>query len=189
MVSGSHNFGYDEFYPLRYNTAWSGESEPTFRRNISSPSSESTNKSNKKQVPCFTLVSSLVYSSTLKMEVICFFFFKTAVDFQRSSRHYIPEQRPLRFEMVLTMILYLGLLVSPLFCCSKENPRLQINGRRGKYSPGYLLNDTFCIVDNRDRVMNNELERIWKETVMGLKCLKKTEETLNRDSQLIGMYE
>jgi hypothetical protein len=38
---------------------------------------------------CFTLVSSLAYSLTLKMEATCFS--ETSVDFQRTTRFYIPE--------------------------------------------------------------------------------------------------
>jgi hypothetical protein len=42
-------------------------------------------------VTCFTLVSCLAYSSTLKMEVTCFS--ETSVDFQRTTQLYIPENR------------------------------------------------------------------------------------------------
>jgi hypothetical protein len=51
------------------------------------------------------LVSCLVYSSTLKMEAICFS--ETSVDFQRAIWRYIPEDRtsvlflPTRFQIVL----------------------------------------------------------------------------------------
>jgi hypothetical protein len=41
----------------------------------------------------FTLVSCLAYSLALKMEVICSS--ETSVDFQQSTRHYIPEARML----------------------------------------------------------------------------------------------
>jgi hypothetical protein len=39
--------------------------------------------------PAFTLVSCSAYSSTLKMETICSS--ETPVDFQRTTRRYIPE--------------------------------------------------------------------------------------------------
>jgi hypothetical protein len=42
---------------------------------------------------CFTLVSCLSYSSTLKMEVTCSS--ETSVDFRRTTRRYIPEDRAL----------------------------------------------------------------------------------------------
>jgi hypothetical protein len=42
---------------------------------------------------CFMLVSCLAYSSTLKMEARCFS--ETSVDFQRTTRRYIPEDRTL----------------------------------------------------------------------------------------------
>jgi hypothetical protein len=38
---------------------------------------------------CFTLVSCLAYSSTLKVEATCSF--ETSVDFQKTTRPYIPE--------------------------------------------------------------------------------------------------
>jgi hypothetical protein len=41
----------------------------------------------------FTLVSCSAYSSTLKMGATCFS--ETSVDFQRTTRHYIPEYRTL----------------------------------------------------------------------------------------------
>jgi hypothetical protein len=68
--------------------------QPTFLRNISPPSSGSKNKPNKKparkQVACRALlVSCSAYPSTLKMEAICSS--ETSVDFQRTTRRYIPE--------------------------------------------------------------------------------------------------
>jgi hypothetical protein len=44
--------------------------------------------------PAFTLVSCLAYSSTLKMEVTCSS--ETSVDFQLTTRRYIPEFRTLQ---------------------------------------------------------------------------------------------
>jgi hypothetical protein len=43
--------------------------------------------------PAFTLVSSLAYSSTLKMKAKCSS--ETSVDFQRTSRRYIPDDTTL----------------------------------------------------------------------------------------------
>jgi hypothetical protein len=40
--------------------------------------------------PAFTLVSCSAYSSTLKIEAICFS--ETSVDFQRTTRQYIPKE-------------------------------------------------------------------------------------------------
>jgi hypothetical protein len=44
---------------------------------------------------CFTLVTCLAYYSTLKVEVTCFS--ETSVDFQRTARHYIPEDGTLDY--------------------------------------------------------------------------------------------
>jgi hypothetical protein len=44
--------------------------------------------------PAFTLVSCSSYSSTLKMEAICPS--ETSADFQRKTRHYVPEDRILQ---------------------------------------------------------------------------------------------
>jgi hypothetical protein len=78
---------------LRYNAVQSAESQPTFRGNMSPPSSGPKNKSSEKPAEpasCFMLVSGLVYSSTLKMRKACTS--KTSVDFQRiTTRRYIPE--------------------------------------------------------------------------------------------------
>jgi hypothetical protein len=46
------------------------------------------------KAPAFTLVSCLAYSSTLKMEAICFS--ETSVDFQRNTQRYIPEDSTFR---------------------------------------------------------------------------------------------
>jgi hypothetical protein len=76
------------------------ESQLTFRRNILPPSSGSRNKPRnnpvRKQVAsrAFTLVSWSAYSSTLKMERI--FSSETSVDFQRTTRRYIPEDSTLQ---------------------------------------------------------------------------------------------
>jgi hypothetical protein len=53
--------------------------------------------------PALTLVSCLTYSSTLKMKVICSS--ETLVDFQRTTRRYIPEYSTLQDEMRLEMII------------------------------------------------------------------------------------
>jgi hypothetical protein len=42
---------------------------------------------------CFLLISSLAYSSTLKMVVTCSS--EMSVDFQQTTQHYIPKDRPL----------------------------------------------------------------------------------------------
>jgi hypothetical protein len=46
---------------------------------------------------CFTLVYRLAHSSTLKVEMICSP--KTLVDFQRTTRCYIPEDRTLQITL------------------------------------------------------------------------------------------
>jgi hypothetical protein len=73
------------------NIMYSTESQPTFWRNISPPSSGSKNKLSKPLcLPSdFTLVSCSPYFSTLKMVAICSS--ETSVDSQRTTQHYIPE--------------------------------------------------------------------------------------------------
>jgi hypothetical protein len=59
---------------------------------MSSSYSGSKNKPSKKhalRATCFTLVSWLGYSSTLKMEAPCFS--ETSIDFRRTTRRCIPE--------------------------------------------------------------------------------------------------
>jgi hypothetical protein len=73
------------FCLLGYNTVQSVESQPTFRRNISLPSSGSKCLFS----TSFMLVSSFANSSTRKMEPICSF--ESSAEFQRNTRHYIPE--------------------------------------------------------------------------------------------------
>jgi hypothetical protein len=63
-IWGSHSGGYEEYYLLGYNAM------------LCLP-------------PAFALVSCSAYFSTLKMEAICSS--ETPVDFQRTTRHYIPE--------------------------------------------------------------------------------------------------
>jgi hypothetical protein len=48
-ILGSHSGDYEEFYLLGYNDVSSVESQQTFRRNMSPPSSESKNNPSKKQ--------------------------------------------------------------------------------------------------------------------------------------------
>jgi hypothetical protein len=48
--------------------------------------------------PAFTMVSCSVYSSTPKREEICFS--GTLVDFQRTTRHYIPEDGTLLLHVL-----------------------------------------------------------------------------------------
>jgi hypothetical protein len=40
-ISGSHSGGYEEYHLMGYNAVYSVECQPTFRRNISPPSSGS----------------------------------------------------------------------------------------------------------------------------------------------------
>jgi hypothetical protein len=59
--------------------------------------------------PAFTLVSCLAYSSTLKMEAVCFS--KTVVDFQRTTWHYIPEDSNLHNHLCENLKFYKSLSV------------------------------------------------------------------------------
>jgi hypothetical protein len=76
----------EELYLLRYEAVWSVESQPTFRRNISPPAELCL-------PAAFTLVFCPAYFSTLRMESICYS--ETSVDFQRTTRRYIPEDSTL----------------------------------------------------------------------------------------------
>jgi hypothetical protein len=77
------------------------ESQSTFQRNMSSSSSGWKEAMQENQCECrwqvepfptaFTLVSCLAYASTLKMEATCSH--KMAVDFQRTTWRYIPEDK------------------------------------------------------------------------------------------------
>jgi hypothetical protein len=62
---------------------------------MSPPSPVSKNKSRIRVLLaiCFMLVSCLAYSSTLKIEVTCSY--KMSVDFQRTTRCYVPQDRTL----------------------------------------------------------------------------------------------
>jgi hypothetical protein len=80
----------EEYYLLVYNAMQSVESQPTFRRNMI-PSSGSKNKPSEK--PASKQVATSAYFSTPKMEAICSS--ETSVDFQRTTRRYIPEDSSL----------------------------------------------------------------------------------------------
>jgi hypothetical protein len=70
------------------------ESQLTFQRNISPPSSGSKNKlSRAKLATCFHTGFLLGLFLSLKMEAICSY--KTSVDFQRTPHHYISEDSTL----------------------------------------------------------------------------------------------
>jgi hypothetical protein len=45
---------------------------------------------------CFMLVSGLAFTSTLKMEATCFS--ETSIDFHRTTRHSVPDDRTLHFD-------------------------------------------------------------------------------------------
>jgi hypothetical protein len=71
------------------------ECQPTFQRNMSPTYSGSTSKSRKKP-PTFSLVSCFVYSSIIMMEATVSS--ETSVDFQRTARRYIQEDRTFQHE-------------------------------------------------------------------------------------------
>jgi hypothetical protein len=83
-IPNSHNRGYEDFHILGYNAVYSVENRPTFR--------------SRKSATCFRLVSSLSYSSTLKMEATRSP--ETSVEFYRAARRCILEDRTLRFRFV-----------------------------------------------------------------------------------------
>jgi hypothetical protein len=90
-------------------------------------------------LPTFRLVYCLAYSSTLKMEPTCSS--ETSIDFQRSIRHYIPEDRTLRHKFCLKSRVNVYFLVFILRHCQDME---------------YILSNAR---------MNYGLERIWKEAV------------------------
>jgi hypothetical protein len=61
------------------------------------------------QVSCFTLVSYVVYFSTLKMEATCSS--ETSSDFQRTTRRSIPEDRTLRIIEDGSIKEFIGFLI------------------------------------------------------------------------------
>jgi hypothetical protein len=81
---------------MGYNAVQSFESQPTFRRNISPPPSESKNKPSKAFLAtCFVLVSCLVYSLILKMKAI--YSSETSINFQRTTR--VISQKTVFFKL------------------------------------------------------------------------------------------
>jgi hypothetical protein len=86
-ISGSHSGGYEEYYILGCNPMQPVESQPTFRRNISPPSSGSTNKLSKK--PACKLVA--------RQPERCFF--ARLILLPERWRRYVPPE--LRFSLKL----------------------------------------------------------------------------------------
>jgi hypothetical protein len=76
----------EEYYILEYNAVYSVGSKPTFRRNISPPSSGSKNEPRKK--PALKQVASRALRPW-GMEAL--YSSETSNDFQRTTRRYIPE--------------------------------------------------------------------------------------------------
>jgi hypothetical protein len=72
---------------LGYNAVQSVENQLTFRGNMPPPSPALL-------ANCFMLLSCLAYSSTLKMKAQCTS--ETLVDFQHTTRRYIPEDGTFR---------------------------------------------------------------------------------------------
>jgi hypothetical protein len=90
----SHSGGYEEFCFLGYHSVQSVESQQAFRKKMSPSYSRLKNKPTKSLLAtCFMLVPCFAYSSTLKMNVTCSS--ETLVDFQQTTRQYIPEVRTL----------------------------------------------------------------------------------------------
>jgi hypothetical protein len=62
---------------------------------------------------CFSLISCLAYS-TLNIEATCYS--ETSVDFQRTTRRYIPEERTLRNHSCENLKSYTWILFSGMWC-------------------------------------------------------------------------
>jgi hypothetical protein len=105
-------FFVEKYYFLWYNAFSSAESQPTFRKIMSAPSSESKNKPSQKVElclpPAFTLSSCSAYSPIVKMEAT--FSSETSVDIQRTTRRYIPEDRILHNHRCKNFKSYIFLL-------------------------------------------------------------------------------
>jgi hypothetical protein len=103
---------YEKHYLLGSNAVESVENQPTFRRDLSPPSSGSKNKlSSKPELcfqPAFTLVSCSADSLTLKMKAICPS--ETSIDFQRNPRRYIPEDSTLYNDRGENLKSYIGII-------------------------------------------------------------------------------
>jgi hypothetical protein len=152
-----NKIGIKVFCLLGYNTMYSGESQPTFRREICPPSSALKNKPNKNQTwnrqqassVYFMLVSCLAHSLTLKVEVMCSS--KKLVDFHSTPPpwHYSPGWALAFFKRVfhsprLAAItfhpLHPTLAVSSSICPSHLNLGLP----RGHLPPGCSISTFFA---------------------------------------------
>jgi hypothetical protein len=84
--------------PLKVNRRFGGTCRFHFQNRISQETSVKAGGKESHLSLClpaaFTLVSCLAYSSTLKMEVTCFS--ETSVDFQRTTRRYMPGDTTLQ---------------------------------------------------------------------------------------------
>jgi hypothetical protein len=94
--------------------------KPTFQRN----QGESCWQGEFSFPPSFTLVSCWAYSSTLKMEATCSS--ETSVGFQRTTRHYFPEDSTLHSCSATQEMIHL-LLIRNLIAVLRKPPLLFIS--------------------------------------------------------------
>jgi hypothetical protein len=85
----SHAGGCEQQYLLVYDAVKSVPSRPKFRKHMLAPSAH--------VAVYFRAVPCLAHSSALKMEPTCSS--ETSIDFQRTTQHYIPEDRTHRNGM------------------------------------------------------------------------------------------
>jgi hypothetical protein len=91
--------GFEEFYLLGYNAVTPCETQPTFwrvtcRLHLQSRSiSQARNQRESRWQAELCLISCLAYASNLKIEATCSS--ETSVDFERTTRRYIPEDKTL----------------------------------------------------------------------------------------------
>jgi hypothetical protein len=122
--------------------------ERTFRKNISPLSSGLKNKPSNKPAglclpPALTLVSCSAYFSTLNMEAKCCS--ETSVDFQRTTRRYIPED-----VLFLTTAVRILALKMEAVCCSETSTKFRRTTRRYNPEDGTLHNHRCEILDPED---------------------------------------
>jgi hypothetical protein len=97
-----HNFPFYAFSPLYvtfpHNVGQSVENKPTFRRNISPPPSGSSNKPKKNYFLHAGFLLDILFDPEEGGDILL----KTSIDFERTTRRYIPEIGPFTTTAIRT---------------------------------------------------------------------------------------